>query len=133
MSKNISIIEDLLDLIPTSPFSVSLDNQKEQKNTMVLSESLSFEESDELVKSEQISVFIADIKLYLEATEQYADFNAIHSLLHKFFSNVSALESSRYKEKYIFSVKTTGLFGYLGRDRSGSYCFSLNFRIKYYV
>ena len=48
MSKNISIIDDLIDLIPTSPFSISLDNQIEQKNTLILSESLSFEESNEL-------------------------------------------------------------------------------------
>lgn len=133
MSKNISIIEDLIDLIPTSPFSISLDNQKEQKNTLILSESLSFEESDELIKDEQITKYTAEIKLYLEADSEFTDFNSIYILLKSFYDNVRGHECSYYKEKYIFEVKQNGLFGYLGRDKQGLYCFSCNFRIKYYI
>lgn len=133
MSKNISVIEDLLDLIPTSPFSISLDNQKEQKNTLVLSESISFQESDELNKSEEIVLYSADIKLYLEADAEFTDFNSIHTLLKTFYDNVREYEGSYYKEKYIFEVKQNGLFGYLGRDKQGLYCFSCNFRVRYYI
>lgn len=133
MSKNISIIEDLIDLIPTSPFSISLDNQIEQKNTLILSESLSFEESAELNKEEEITQYIAEIKLYLESDAELTDFNSIHILLKSFYDNVRAYECKEYKEKYIFEVKPNGLFGYLGRDKQGLYCFSCNFRIKYYV
>lgn len=133
MSKNISIIEDLIGLMPISPFSVSLDNKKEQKDTIILSESLNFEESEELIQDEQIILYTADIKLYLEASEINTNFDEIYSFLQKFYNNVRQLESTRYKEKYIFSVKNNGLFGYLGRDKTGLYCFSLNFRIKYYI
>lgn len=133
MSKHISIIDDLIDLIPTSPFSISLDNQIEQKNTLILSESLSFEESNELNKEEEITQYSAEIKLYLESDAELTDFNSIHTLLKTFYDNVREYEGSYYKEKYIFEVKPNGLFGYLGRDKQGLYCFSCNFRIKYYV
>ena len=128
-----SIIEDLIELIPTSPFSISLDNQKEQKNTIVLSESLSFGESDELNKSEEITLYSADIKLYLESDAELTDFNSIHSLLKTFYDNVRDYEGSYYKDKYIFEVKQNGLFGYLGRDKQGLFCFSCNFRVRYYI
>ena len=132
MSKNISVIEDLIDLVPTSPFSISLDNQKEQKNTLILSENLSFQESDELNKAEEITLYSAEIKLYLEADAEFTDFNSIHTLLKSFYDTVREYEGSWYKDKYILEVKQNGLFGYLGRDKQGLYCFSCNFISNFY-
>ena len=133
MSKNISILESLIELIPTSPFSISLDNRKEEKNTLVLTESIGFKESEELVKSEKKTLFTTDIKDYIEVTEDKVDFNNILSLLKTFYENVRSYESMELKDYYIFQVNQTGLFGYLGREKNGNFCFTLNFRVKYYI
>lgn len=133
MDKKISLIEGLIPLIPTSPFSVFLDNENQEKNSITLSERLDFETSEELVPEEQIVLYTSHIKVYIEATEENANFNSIYNLLDAFFFNLKSKETSRYEDWYIFKVEKDGIFGYLGRDKEGSYCFSLNVNVKYYL
>lgn len=133
MTKKISLIEDLIDLFPTSPLKILLDNKNEQKNICVLSETLDFEYSNELSKEEQNILYSSEIKVYIEVDEKNADFNKIYSILNDFYCSVYKLEGSKYKDKYIFEVLKTGLYGYLGRDKQGNYCFSLNLKVKYYI
>lgn len=133
MEKKISIIEGLIPLFPTSPFSIFLDNEHQQKNSVTLSERLDFEVSDDLNNRDQITLYTSQIKVYIEVTEDNADFNSIYNLLDTFFFNLKNLETSRYEDWYIFKVEKEGIFGYLGRDSEGSYCFSMNLRVKYYL
>lgn len=133
MDKKISLIEGLIPLIPTSPFSVFLDNENQQENSITLSERLDFEESDDLVNEDQIVLYTSHIKIYIEATEENANFNSIYNLLDTFFFNLKSKETTRYEDWYIFKVEKDGIFGYLGRNKEGSYCFSMNLRVKYYL
>lgn len=133
MNENISIIEDLIDLIPTSPFTVFLDNENQQKNSLTLSERLNFEKSADLLVADQIVLYTSNIKVYIEAAEENANFNTIYNILNTFYFNLSALEGSTYKGHFIFDVVKDGIFGYLGRDSEGSYCFSMNIQVKYYL
>lgn len=133
MSKNISIVEDLIALLPTSPFRIFLDNENQEKNSITLTENLNFQESDDLIRAEQNVLYESTIRVYIAVTEENADFNNIYNILHTFYFNLKDLESSRYKDKYVFEVFKNGIFGYLGRDKDGTYCFSMNLSIKYYV
>lgn len=85
MSKNFSLSEDLVDLLPTTPFKVRLDSKNEEKDVCVLEETLDFEHSNELIKDDQITLYSSHIKVYIEASEKNTNFNAIYTYMNNFF------------------------------------------------
>lgn len=131
--KKLSILEDLISLFPTSPFKIFLDNQNEQKNKCILSETFDLQYSDELRHEDQELTVIADISAFIEADEQNANFDSIYSLLLSFYQNVRGLEGQNLAGKRVELVKQVKPFGYMGRDKVGNYTFVLNMTIQYKV
>lgn len=131
--KKLSILEDLIPLFPTSPFKIFLDNQNEQKNKCILSETFDLQYSNELRHEDQELTVIADISAFIEATEQNANFDSIYSLLLSFYQNVRGLEGQDLANKRVELVEQVKPFGYMGRDKVGNYTFVLNMTIQYKV
>jgi hypothetical protein len=131
--KKLSILEDLIPLFPTSPFKIFLDNQNEQKNKCILSETFDLEYSNELRHEDQELTVIADISAFIEADEQNANFDSIYSLLLSFYQNVRGLEGQDLANKRVELVEQVKPFGYMGRDKVGNYTFVLNMTIQYKV
>jgi hypothetical protein len=131
--KKLSILEDLIPLFPTSPFKIFLDNQNEQKNKCILSETFDLQYSNELRHEDQELTVIADISAFIEADEQNANFDSIYSLLLSFYQNVRGLEGQDLADKRIELVEQVKPFGYMGRDKVGNYTFVLNMTIQYKV
>ena len=131
--KKLSILEDLIPLFPTSPFKIFLDNQNEQKNKCILSETFDLQYSNELRHEDQEITVIADISAFIEAEEQNANFDSIYSLLLSFYQNVRGLEGQDLANKRVELVEQVKPFGYMGRDKVGNYTFVLNMTIQYKV
>jgi hypothetical protein len=131
--KKLSILEDLIPLFPTSPFKIFLDNQNEQKNKCILSETFDLQYSNELRHEDQELTVIADISAFIEADEQNANFDSIYSLLLSFYQNVRGLEGQDLANKRVELVEQVKPFGYMGRDKVGNYTFVLNMTIQYKV
>ena len=128
--KKLSILEDLIPLFPTSPFKIFLDNQNEQKNKCILSETFDLQYSNELRHEDQELTVIADISAFIEADEQNANFDSIYSLLLSFYQNVRGLEGQDLADKRIELVEQVKPFGYMGRDKVGNYTFVLNIQMS---
>ena len=131
--KKLSILEDLIPLLPTSPFQVRLDNKNMEKNIVVLSENLGFSYSDELINGEQEKTFSSEIAAYVSSDEKNANFDSIYAFLEGFFENIRAKDGQVLGNKKIVNVGFVSPFGYLGRDKNGDFTFILNLQIDFEI
>lgn len=125
------IYEDLASLFP-SGYTVKLDNVPASGDVVVLTETPTLSNTNEINKEERVLIVTSDILVYVRVKDETANNAKIISDLITYFNTIFSKVGEYVGTAWVWSVENIGGPNYLGRQQ-GNALFSMNLRIRYKI